>query len=147
MSEPPASPKLFGDLLALARGAWVREMALRLNRLGYLDYRRSDAIALRWLRHGQVPLGDVAATLGVSRQAARKVVDGLVERGFARLERDRVDGRRLNVELSNDGTRYARAVLEVITQLNHDVESQVAAYDLEMVKDVLRTVASRYGTA
>ena len=65
----------------------------------------------------------------------------------ARLERDRVDGRRLNVELSNDGTRYARAVLEVITQLNHDVESQVAAYDLEMVKDVLRTVASRYGTA
>ena len=146
MPQDP-DPRLFGDLLALARGAWIREMALRLGRLGYPHYRRSDAIALRWLVHGRLPLGEVTAALGVSRQAARKVVDGLVDRGYARVERDRGDGRRLNVELSADGTRYALAVIKVVAELNDDVERQADAYDLGVVKAVLRTVTARYGHA
>lgn len=143
----PPTPKLFGDLLALARGSWVREMAQRLDALGYHDYRRSDAVTLRWLSHGRMPLSELAETLGVSRQAARKVVDGLVERGYARVERDSDDARRLNVRLNESGDAYARAVIEVVTELNNDVDARIDAYDLVVVKAVLRTVSVLYGNA
>ena len=52
---------LFGDLLALARLSRVRHMADRLGRLGYADYRRSDAAALRLLLRGPVPVGRLGA--------------------------------------------------------------------------------------
>jgi DNA-binding MarR family transcriptional regulator len=147
MPEPPVTPKLFGDLLALARASWVREMSQRLDRLGYPDYRRSDTVAVRWLRHGPMPLGELAATLGVSRQAARKVVDGLVRRGYLRVERDAADARRLNVQLSDTGVDYAQAVVDVVAALNQDLEAWIDAYDLVVVKAVLRTVSTLYGNA
>jgi DNA-binding MarR family transcriptional regulator len=147
MNDASPTPKLFGDLLALARGSWVREMAQRLDALGYHDYRRSDAITLRWLSHGRVPLSELTATLGVSRQAARKVVDGLVERGYARVERDPDDARRLNVTLSESGDHYARAVIDVVRDLNSDLDARIDAYDLVVVKAVLRAVSALYGNA
>src|SRR5471032_2769528 len=100
MSLSPQAPILFGDLLALARRNWVDEMGRRLGRLGHGDYRRSDALALRRLRRGPTPLSELSGALGVTRQAARKVVVGLVERGYVQVERDRSDARRLNVELT-----------------------------------------------
>jgi DNA-binding MarR family transcriptional regulator len=147
MTDAPPTPKLFGDLRALARGSWVREMAQRLETLGYHDYRRSDAAALRWLSHGRVPLSELTTPLGVSRQAARKVVDGLVERGYARVERDPDDARRLNVTLSESGEHYARAVIDVVSKLNSDLDARIDAYDLVVVKAVLRTVSVLYGNA
>jgi DNA-binding MarR family transcriptional regulator len=123
----------------------VREKGSRLDGRGYGDYRRSDALALRWLRHGQVPLGQLATTLGVSRQAARKVVDGLVARSFASVQRDQHDARRLNVALTVQGTHYAQAVAEVVKALNEELEAQIDPYDLVVVKAVLRSVSTLYG--
>jgi DNA-binding MarR family transcriptional regulator len=144
--ETSCEPKLFGDLLALARHSWVLEMAQRLEGLGYRDYRRSDAIILRWLRHGPMPLSQLDHALGVSRQAARKLVDGLVVREFADVERDRGDARRLNVALTANGREYARNVLDVVTELNRELEGKLDPYDVVVAKAVLRTVSNLYGS-
>lgn len=146
MPETFSAPKLFGDLLALARRSWVLEMAQRLEGLGYRDYRRSDAIILRWLRNGPMPLSQLAMALGVSRQAARKLVGGLVVREFAVVERDRVDARRLNVALTSYGREYARKVLDVVTALNTELEDKLDPYDVVVAKAVLRTVSNLYGS-
>jgi DNA-binding MarR family transcriptional regulator len=146
VTESQNPPKLFGDLLALARRSWVLEMSRRLDELGYPDYRRSDAILLRWLRHGPLPFSDLAATLGVTRQAARKLVDGLSSRHFAVVERDREDARRLNVGLTAEGEEYARHVLDVVTALNTELDEHVDAYDLAVVKSVLRSVSTLYAS-
>jgi DNA-binding MarR family transcriptional regulator len=146
MPETSSAPKLFGDLLALARRNWVLEMTQRLEGLGYHDYRRSDAIILRWLRHGPMPLGQLAETLGVSRQAARKLVDGLVVREFALVERDHGDARRLNVELTTYGREYAHNVVDVVTALNSELEGTLDPYDVVVAKAVLRTVSTLYGS-
>ncbi|MGA2294415.1 MAG: hypothetical protein ABSG24_04225 [Acidimicrobiales bacterium] len=140
-------PSLFGDLLALARLQWVREMARRLEGQGFDDYRRSDAIALRWLNRGPMPLGELAGTLGVTRQASRKVVDGLVSRGYSLIERDRHDARRLNVQLTELGTLYARAVIDTIEELNAAIDQRTDPYDMAIVKSVLRSVSTLYGNA
>ncbi len=145
MSTP--RPQLFGDLLALARERWVRAMALSLAEKGYPAYRRSDALALRVLRRDSRALGELSAPLGGSRQATRKVVTGLVERGYATLESDRRDARRRRVILTERGRAYADAVLDSVNALNREVTEKVSAEDLAgavsvltFVKDALVTV-------
>ncbi len=138
MPAAPSDPYRFGDLLALARLSWTREMAARLAERGYADYRRSDATVLRLLQQGPVPIGQTGAALGVTRQAARKVADGLEQRGYALTERDRRDSRLLNVVLTPAGETYARAVVEVIDSLNRRLRQQVDPEWLAAADAVLR---------
>jgi len=140
MGAASTSPYLFGDLLALARLSWVRQMASRLAQLGYPDYRRSDAAALRLLRRGPVPVGRLGAELGVTRQAARKVAEGLENREYARTERDAHDSRVVNVVLTATGTAYAQAITEVIHTLNREFCQRVDPAQLAAADSVLRAV-------
>ena len=128
----------FGDLLGLTRQSWVGQMASRLERYGYADYRRSDAAALRMLWQGPLPVGHLGAVLGVTRQAARKVADGLEQRGYATTERDARDTRQLNVTLTPVGRDYARAIIQVIEQLNREVAARVTPAQLAAADAVLR---------
>src|SRR5579875_3434254 len=121
MSPASTAPYRFGDLLALARQSWIRQMSGGLAAAGYADYRRSDAPAVRLLQRGPLPVGRLGEALGVTRQAARKVAAGLEERGFATVARDEVDARQLNVALTAEGKAYARALRAVINRLNRDV--------------------------
>ena len=136
------APYLFGDLLALARQSWVRQMAGRLNQLGYLDYRRGDAAALRFLRRGQMPIGRLGSMLGMTRQAARKVVNGLEQRDYVRTERDAHDFRRHNVLLTPRGEVYAQAVVGVIDALNRDLCARVDLVQLTAAAAVMRAAIS-----
>ncbi len=143
--EKSTSPYLFGDLLALARQSWVRQMAGRLCELGYDDYRRSDAATLRLLRRGPVPIGQLGSVLGTTRQAARKVVDGLLRRGYARTESDPRDARRTNIVLTPSGHEYARVVVEVIAVLNRELSARVDPAELRAADGVLRAVIAADG--
>jgi len=139
VSRKSTSPYFFGDLLALARQSWVRQMAGRLHELGYDDYRRSDAATLRLLLQGPLPIGQLGSVLGITRQAASKLADGLVRRSFARTERDTHDSRRINVVLTPEGRAYARNVVEVLAALNRELCARVDPAQLTAADSVLRT--------
>lgn len=145
MASASTPPYLFGDLLALARLRWVRQMSSRLAQLGYLDYRRSDAAALRLLRRGPIPVGRLGGELGVTRQAARKLAEGLEQRGYARTERDTGDARVLNVVLTTAGFAYAQAIIDVIQELNREFCQRVDPAELVAADSVLRTVITGDG--
>jgi DNA-binding MarR family transcriptional regulator len=134
------SPYRFGDLLALARQSWITQMAEALAARGYPDYRRSDAAAVRQLQRGPMSIGRLGSALGVTRQAARKVADGLVHRGFATMARDDVDARQVNITLTPEGEAYAGAVTKVIERLNREVIRRVDPSDLAAADAVLRAV-------
>jgi DNA-binding MarR family transcriptional regulator len=140
VSTESTSAYRFGDLLALARQSWIAQMAGGLAARGYADYRRSDAAAVRQLRRGSVSIGRLGAALGVTRQGARKVADGLVHRGFATTARDDADTRQVNVTLTPAGEAYARAVTQVIERLNRDLIRRVDPADLVAADAVLRAV-------
>lgn len=140
MAQASTHPYLFGDLLALARLSWVRQMADRLGQLGYADYRRSDAITLRMLSRGPVTVGRLGTELGVTRQAARKVIDGLEQRDYVRTERDAHDSRVLNVILTPVGVGYARAVIQVIHDLNREFCERADPAQLSAADAVLRVM-------
>lgn len=113
-------------------------MAHRLKDRGYEDYRVSDSIALRLLLSTPRTIGELAATVGVTRQAARKVARGLEERGFAVTRPDPDDARKVVVELTAIGHEYAGAVVETIDLLNRYVASRVSVAALAETDAVLR---------
>jgi len=136
----------FGDMLALARQSWLGEMESRLDSAGYPGYRRSDAAVLRLLRRGPAPVGRLGTVLGVTRQAARKVADALVQRGYATTERDSADARQLNIVLTPAGEDYARAITAVIEALNHELSARVDPAQLAAADAVLRAALFDDGT-
>src|SRR5579871_6013628 len=125
MARDASSPYRFGDLLALARRAWVLRMAREMDARGYPGYKISDAATVRTLLAGPAPVGSFAGILGVSRQAARKVASGLERRGYATTERDGTDARRVNVALTPRGVSYAREIVAVIRRLNLELADAV----------------------
>jgi DNA-binding MarR family transcriptional regulator len=137
---PPSTtpPYRFGDLLALTRQGWVRRMARELAGRGYPDYRITDAATMRLLMVGPVSIGRLGVVLGVTRQAARKVVRGLEHRGYATTEADPADARRVMVVATESGLAYARAVRSAIRSLNRSVEQRVSAEQLVAADVVLR---------
>lgn len=142
MFKQPARSPLFGDMLALARHSWVHQLAEGLARSGYEDYRRTDAAVFRVLR-APTAVGDLGARLGVTRQAARKVVAGLEAREYAQLQADDRDGRRQNVVLTPAGQAYRQAVTDVIQELNRELTRRVPPEHLEIAKRVLQVVVDQ----
>ena len=138
--EQSSGPLLFGDLLALARRSWIRQMANGLKQLGYEDYRPTDAAVFRRLLRGPIAVGRLDEVLGASRQAARKVVEGLERRGYASTERDPEDARRLIVSLTPVGQLYAEAVVNVVESLNGELVANLKPGDLAAARKVLLTV-------
>jgi DNA-binding MarR family transcriptional regulator len=132
----------FGDLLALARLNWVRQMAEGLAALGYDDYRRSDALVMRLLLREPVSIKRLGEATGVTRQAARKMADGLERRGFASMARAQSDARQTNITLTGAGAEYARAVVSVIERLNNEICARVDPADLAGASRVLHAVVT-----
>lgn len=139
-------PVLFGDVLALARERWVNAMAQSLSERGYPGYRRSDALAMRFLSPGSRALGAFAAPLGGTRQATRKVITGLIERGYATLESDARDARRRQVILTPVGRAYAEAVVDTVNALNREVTEKVSPEELASALSVLTFVKDGLST-
>lgn len=137
--EPAANPAYrFGDLLALARQSWIARMAREVGARGYGDYRVTDAGAVRLLLRGPAPVGQLGAVLGITRQAARKVVRGLELRGLATTGPDPDDARKVNVRLTTRGRAYGRVLTGVIAGLNRDLAERVDPRALAAADAVLR---------
>lgn len=133
-------PYRFGDLLALARRDWIGQVAARVEDAGYAGYRPTDAPALRLLRQRKLPIGQLGDAMGMTRQAARQLADGMVKRGYAVLGPDPEDGRRTMVVLTPRGEDYEKAVWEAQDELNDSVRRRVSAGDLAIADSVLRAV-------
>jgi DNA-binding MarR family transcriptional regulator len=124
----------------MARQSWVEQMTGRLSELGFGGYRRSDTAVVRMLLGSPIPIGKLGLSLGVTRQAARKIVTGLEERRYVRTERDTYDSRQLNAALTPFGEDYARAVVRVIDEMNRQIYLRVTDAQMLGADAVLRAV-------
>ena len=84
--------------------------------------------------------GRLGEALGISRQAARQLADGLVQRGYASFGTDRADSRRTLVVLTPSGKAYGRAIWASQDALNETVRNRVSEADLAAADAVLRAV-------
>jgi DNA-binding MarR family transcriptional regulator len=140
MAHDASPPYRFGDLLALARRSWIREVRARMDESGFTGYRQSDAWMLRLLLRQPWAIGQLGGAMGITRQAARQLADGMVGRGYATLRSDPDDARRTLVALTRRGQAYARAVSEAQGALNEALRRRVSSADLAAADRVLRAV-------
>ena len=76
---------------------------------GYADVRPAHGFAFARIAAGNATVLDIADHLGVSKQAASKLIDQLVERGYVTRIDDPTDGRRHPLVLTPRGHACTRA--------------------------------------
>ena len=140
MATDANPPYRFGGLLARARRSWVEQIRERMQEAGFPGYRQSDAWVLALLLQRPLAIGQLGEAQGISRQAARQMADGLVERGYATFGTDDADARRTLVVLTRRGKAYGRAIWIAQDALNETVRSRVSEADLAAADTVLRAV-------
>jgi DNA-binding MarR family transcriptional regulator len=133
-------PYRFGNLLAVARRSWIEQVRDRMQEAGFPGYRRTDAGVFALLLRQPLAIGQLGEALGISRQAARQLADGLVERGYASFGTDPDDARRTLVVLTASGTVYGRAIWLAQDALNETLRDRVSQADLAAADSVLRAV-------
>lgn len=130
---------------AALRQAWVGYQ-LRLDRemaaAGFEDRRFPDAKVLRMCAGADpVTISDVGRRLGISRQAASKVVSELCERGYTVLERSPTDRREKVVRLTGLALELLAAQWAAAETVEAQIRQEVGADSLvalDRLLDVLR---------
>jgi DNA-binding MarR family transcriptional regulator len=116
-----------GRLLALALTAVVDELHVRLEQAGWPRVRPMWGFVLLALRDQPHNVGEVGELLGITKQAAAKLVSSLVEEGLVERREDPHDRRAVILGLTPDGLRFLG-----------DAEAAYLAIEGEWVKAVGR---------
>ncbi|MCT2589276.1 MarR family transcriptional regulator [Streptomyces sp. N2-109] len=109
-------------LLGLAFQLLLGEFNDRVAEAGYPDLRPVHGLAFQALGPAGATSSELAARLGVTKQAAGQIVDDLERRGYVRREAHPAGGRRKLVVL----TEAAQAHLAVAGRLLHGLEAELA---------------------
>jgi DNA-binding MarR family transcriptional regulator len=119
-------PTDFGLLLARAFNAYVGHLHDRLAEAGFDDLRPTFGLPLRALHEAPRTTTELAAQLGVTKQAAGKVVGEMERRGLIERVPSPTDGRAVVLRLSPRGTALVREAVRIGTDVEHDLGADAA---------------------
>jgi len=119
--------KDFGLLLAQALNAYVEHLHRRLGDAGFSDLRPTFGLPLRALRERPRTLTELARELGVTKQAAAKVVGELDHRRLIEREPSPADGRSTLLRLSRRGQALVAAAIEIGNAVERDLAAELGA--------------------
>jgi DNA-binding MarR family transcriptional regulator len=141
-----AGDQPLGRLLAMALAAVIDELHERLADAGWPRVRPMWGFVLLALRDRPRNIGEVGELLGVTKQAAAKVVASLVDEGLVERREDPGDRRVAVLGLTPDGDRFL-ADAEAAYQAIEDGWAQVAGRrDVAALRRAVSVVLhSRYG--
>jgi DNA-binding MarR family transcriptional regulator len=143
-AAPRAGPNPDRDLgLALATTfiSCVDALHEHLQQHDHEVFRPYDGYLFRILHdEGQATVSDLAAVLGVTKQAASQAVQSLVRRGFAVVEADAADARRRIVRLSAKGEAARRSAVGFHASLEHELVERLGARKVAAMREALDTL-------
>lgn len=137
----------------IGTGAWLagsaaNEYLLRAIRArGHDHLRISHGYLFQHLIEGEPTVTDLAAALGVTQQAASKLVAELDDLGYVERVVDAGDGRARRVRLTRRGRDAVQAVRDERRALDVAMEEIVGPERLADARDVLATLLDRVGGA
>ena len=102
-----------GILLTTAMRGFVDLLHAELVKRGYGEVRPAFGVVFRALRDGPLTLTELAARLGVTKQAAAKVVDEMDAKGLLRRRADPSDARAKLLELTARGRGAMRTAIAI----------------------------------
>jgi DNA-binding MarR family transcriptional regulator len=135
-------------LFAMAYRHLVVGLHARLVARGWRDVRPQYGYVLLACRDRPTTAGELASLLGMSKQAASKLVDGMVEASLVRRKTSPEDSRAKLVALTPRGRRLLAVVEEIYDELEADWVAVVGRPAVSAVRDGLVAVlTAAYGGA
>jgi DNA-binding MarR family transcriptional regulator len=141
VSEPvPPLARLF----AMAFRQLIDDLHDRLAQRGYIDVKRSFGFVLLAARDAPTSVGDVAALMGMTKQAASKLIDAMVAAGYVDRRSGAVDGRQRPVFLTRRGRSLLAAVEEIYVELEGEWAASIGQSNVDRLRiDITRAVTMR----
>lgn len=138
-------PVPLARLFAMAFRDLVDGLHERLAERGWDDVRPSYGFVLLAARETPTTATDLAHLLGVSKQAASKLVDGMVAAGYVRRGDGGPDARHRPVGLTGRGRALLAAVEQVHAELEQEWAAVVGPAGVERVRqDVTSVLLARH---
>lgn len=136
------TPVPLARLLTMASRHLIDALHERLRRAGWTDVRPSYGFVLLAVRDAAVTTTELATLLGVSKQAASKLVDAMIDGGFVQRVTD--DDRRLRrITLAPRGHDLLRAVEAIYGELEASWAESIGTDGVDAVRDHLTRVLLR----
>jgi DNA-binding MarR family transcriptional regulator len=117
-------------LLRAGLGAYRQRVQERLVSAGLDDLPRGGPFVFGSLVSQGGVAGDVILQLGISKQAASKLIDTLVVRGYLDRAVDASDRRRYTLEVTERGREAARIVRSAVASLDDELAAHLDAREL-----------------
>lgn len=130
-------------LLAIAYRQLITDLHAELAEQGWADVRPAYGFALLALRDGPLPGSELGGLLGMTKQASSKLVDALVEAGYARRLASPNDARVRPVELTERGDELLRAAETIYRALESRWSEIIGSDRLAALRDDLVAVLTR----
>lgn len=132
-------------LLAVAYRSLITDLHAELRGRGWTDVRPAYGFVLLALRTAPTTSGALADLLGMTKQAASKLVEAMAESGYLTRTTAPDDARRKLVALTDRG----RELLEVVEQIYVELEERwadvIGLEELEQLRSGLTAVLTDHG--
>jgi DNA-binding MarR family transcriptional regulator len=127
-------------LFAMAFRSLIDALHVRLQGTDVADLRPAYGFVLLAARDGVPSVGDVAALMGTTKQAASKLIDGMEADGYVRRVPDADDARARRIRLTPRGHSALRTVEAVYAELEAEWARVLGRERLEALRADLATV-------
>ncbi len=112
----------------------------RLAAEGYTDVRPTFGYVLLALRDEPTTGADIALLLGVTKQAASKLVDAMEQGGYVRRQTHGDDARAKEIAITARGRRFLVTVESIYRDLEAEWAEVTSKKRVEALRDDLRTI-------
>lgn len=129
-------------LAGSAANDWLLE---RIRAAGHPQLRHSHGYVFQRLLHSTPTIGELAAALGVTQQAASKSTSELEELGYVRRRGDVADRRATRIELTERGREAVEVARRVRQQLDKDIRRRVGGASADESRRVLAALLALVG--
>lgn len=133
-------------LLRTGRRAYAAAMRSELVRRGLEDLPRNGPFVIRAVARSGAALSEIADELSVSKQAASKLIDLLVARGFVDRSADPSDRRRITLTLTRRGKKAVEAVEAGTARVDAALAEALAPGELAGFRAGLHALVTLSGT-
>jgi DNA-binding MarR family transcriptional regulator len=141
MADQEAYEYSIPTLMRAARGVYAQSVRAELYAIGVDDLPRNGVFMLAGVAASGTARQDLAAELGVTKQAISQLVDALVSRGYVTREADPDDLRRMALTLTERGEQALGAAAEGVEAVDDQLLDRVGAERIEGLRVALRALA------
>ena len=142
---PSSTSPDFGILLMLAARVYADDLHARLAEVGFPEMRPSFGFVFRILRASAPTPSELAARLGVSKQAVGKVLDEMEARGFVARRADPHDRRARRVVLTEHGRAASDAAIRFSDEIEADLRGKVGLEQVATLRAALLAYVEAHG--